>query len=86
MPGRPGQKYTDNNTLELYLKMRGVQEVGWELVGMAPGASAGGYQESFTGTGDPTFTPNASSASYTNQSTDEEWRWYDGDWHKIISA
>lgn len=42
VPGNPGQSYTDLDNNNLYLKIRGTQTIGWQLVGVAGEGTGGG--------------------------------------------
>jgi|YNPMSStandDraft_1061717.scaffolds.fasta_scaffold91940_1 hypothetical protein len=43
VPGAPGQYYVNTNTMRMWLKLGGVQELGWKEVGIyVPGGEGGG--------------------------------------------
>ena len=86
VPGVPGQTYVDTGNLDLYMKIAGVQNIGWKLVGKkaVPLVSVGQIS-TFTGTGSPVgvIFPTVASAFYTQTDSDppgQIWNWWGGSW------
>ncbi|HUD75823.1 MAG TPA: hypothetical protein VMQ76_12185 [Terracidiphilus sp.] len=86
----PGTGYTDSNNNDLYVKVAGVQTLGWRRVGKSPSSGGGGGSatpiSAFTGNGSPVgvVTPSAMAAFYTQKDSSPPglvWSWYDDAWH-----
>lgn len=88
VPGVPGQTYVDVQTLDLYLKIAGVQNLGWKLVGKKSVPLVNvqtPFQTTFTGNGSPVgvIFPQVAVAFYVQQDSDPTgilWSWYNNSW------
>lgn len=83
----PGIGYVDSVTNDLYVKIAGVQQLGWRKAGKA--GSGGGCTSTssvLSGNGSPVgvITPAAISAFYIQKDSTPPgiiWAWYDSAWH-----
>jgi len=91
VPGVPGQTFVNVDTNDLYLKIAGVQSIGWKLVGKQSipvvNVSVAPLTNMFVGNGSPVgvITPTTLSAKYTQRDSLPPgliWDWYDGAWHQ----
>lgn len=92
VPGVPGQTFVNVDNDDLYLKIAGVQAMGWKLVGKKSlpvvnvDVSVAGLENMFVGNGSPVgvIIPTTASAKYTQRDSvppGAVWDWYDGAWH-----
>lgn len=76
VPANPGTLWTDIDTNEVYLKIVGVQLMGWQKVGVATAAAGGGIQRVFSGSAtDPNGTISADAPAYYYSTVDSS-QWY----------
>lgn len=88
VPGVPGQTFVNTDNLDLYLKISGVQNIGWVLVGRKniPVVSVqSSAQVAYAGPGSPVgvIFPTVSSAFYTQTDSDPPgivWNWFNNSW------
>lgn len=89
VPGVPGQTFVNVDNLDLYLKIAGVQSMGWKLVGKKSvpvvSVGTGGAKAVYSGTGSPVgvIVPSVDTAVYFQTDSDPpgiQWDWFNNSW------
>lgn len=87
VPGVPGQTFVNVDTLELYVKIAGVQNIGWRLVGKKsiPVVSVSQSKVTYSGNGSPVgvLFPTTDTAFYVQLDSApprQVWSWANNSW------